>query len=104
MRSTDPDRGYATTVVRQMEDCLGLAMDAGVKIVVNAGGLNPAGLADRLRELSKRLGVTAENAHVEGDDLLGRADDLGYGSPVAVNAYLGRFESRRRSTRDPTWW
>ncbi len=28
VRSTDPDRGYATTVVRQMEDCLGLAMDA----------------------------------------------------------------------------
>ncbi|MFZ2547522.1 MAG: acyclic terpene utilization AtuA family protein [Candidatus Microthrix subdominans] len=91
MRSTDPDRGYATTVVRQMEDCLGLAMDAGVKIVVNAGGLNPAGLADRLRELSKRLGVTAENAHVEGDRLLGRADELGYGSPLAANAYLGAF-------------
>jgi hypothetical protein len=90
-RLKDPSRGYAGTFVRQMEDCLGLAMDAGVKIVVNAGGLNPAGLADRLRELSGIIGVSAHIAHVEGDDLLPRADELGYGSPLAANAYLGAF-------------
>src|SRR5947208_12190924 len=42
-RVKDPDAGYATTFLRQMEDVAGLAIDRGVKIVVNAGGLNPAG-------------------------------------------------------------
>ena len=41
----DPSLGYARTFVRQVEDCLGLALERGVKIVSNAGGLNPAGLA-----------------------------------------------------------
>ena len=104
MRSTDPDRGYATTVVRQMEDCLGLAMDAGAKILVNAGGLNPAVLADRLRELSKRLGVAAENAHVEGDDLLAGPTSWGTGPRSPPTSTWERLESRRRSTPDPTWW
>lgn len=90
-RLKDPARGYATTFVRQMEDCLGLAKDAGVKIVVNAGGLNPAGLAERLRDLAGSLGVSSNIAHVEGDNLLPRADELGYGSPLAANAYLGGF-------------
>jgi len=44
-RSRDPALGYATSFLAQMEECLGLAMDNGVKVVTNAGGLNPAGLA-----------------------------------------------------------
>ena len=52
----DPSLGYARTFVRQLEDCLGLALEQGVKIVSNAGGLNPAGLADRIREVAKGLG------------------------------------------------
>src|SRR6058998_2889390 len=44
----DPSLGYAKTFVRQLEDCLGIALENGVKIVSNAGGLNPAGLADRI--------------------------------------------------------
>src|SRR5207245_2775066 len=42
-RMKDPSLGYAKTFLRQMEDSLGIALDRGVKIVVNAGGLNPAG-------------------------------------------------------------
>jgi hypothetical protein len=90
-RLKDPTRGYASTFLRQMEECLGLAVDAEVKVVVNAGGLNPAGLAGKLRDLATRLGVTAAVAHVEGDDLLGRADELGFGAPLAANAYLGAW-------------
>ena len=41
----DPSLGYARTFVRQAEDCLGLALEKGVRLVSNAGGLNPAGLA-----------------------------------------------------------
>ena len=51
-RMKDPATGYAKTFLRQMEECLGLAVERGVRIVTNAGGLNPAGLAGRLRELA----------------------------------------------------
>ncbi|WP_132118856.1 acyclic terpene utilization AtuA family protein [Actinocrispum wychmicini] len=90
-RMKDPRRGYAKTFLRQMEDGLGLALDRGVKIVANAGGLNPAGLADALRELTAGLGLTARIAHVEGDDLIGRVDELGLGKPLTANAYLGAW-------------
>jgi len=72
----DPALGYARTFVRQAEDCLGLALERGVRIVANAGGLNPAGLADRLREVAQGLGLDAAVAHVEGDSP----------SPVATSA------------------
>ena len=49
----DPSLGYARTFVRQVEDCLGLALERGVRIVSNAGGLNPAGLADTARARSR---------------------------------------------------
>ncbi len=90
-RAKDPELGYAKTFLRQMEESLGLAVDRGVKIVTNAGGLNPAGLADRLRQLAGSLGVDVNVAHVEGDDVLGRADELGLGSPLTANAYLGAW-------------
>jgi hypothetical protein len=90
-RAKDPARGYARTFLAQMEECLGLAVDRGVRIVVNAGGLNPVGLADALRALAGRLGVAASVAHVEGDDLLPRAAELGLGTPLTANAYLGAF-------------
>src|ERR1700760_713349 len=84
-----PDRGYAKTFLTQLEECLGLAVDRGVRIVANAGGLNPAGLADAVRTLAQRLGIPARIAHVEGDDLLPRAAELGLGTPLTANAYLG---------------
>jgi hypothetical protein len=90
-RARDPGLGYARTFLSQMEECLGVAVDRGVRIVVNAGGLHPAGLADALRSLGSRLGVDVAVAHVEGDDLLSRAPDLGLGSPLTANAYLGAF-------------
>ncbi|MDO3400931.1 acyclic terpene utilization AtuA family protein [Mycolicibacterium neoaurum] len=90
-RARNADLGYAKTFLRQLENNLGLAMDRGVKIVANAGGLNPAGLAAAVRELADRLGLTVDVAHVEGDDLVARADELGFGSPLSANAYLGAW-------------
>ncbi len=88
-RAKTPDRGYAKTFLTQLEECLGLALERGVRIVANAGGLNPAGLAAAVRSLAERLGLDVHVAHVEGDDLLPRAADLGFDSPLAANAYLG---------------
>jgi hypothetical protein len=86
-----PERGYAKTFLTQLEQCLGLAHDRGVRIVANAGGLNPAGLAVAVRALAEKLGVPVTVAHVEGDDLLGRSADLGLGTPLTANAYLGAW-------------
>ncbi|MFE0800754.1 acyclic terpene utilization AtuA family protein [Streptomyces sp. NPDC058812] len=85
-RLKDPDAGYARTFLRQLEECLGLAHERGVRIVANAGGLNPAGLADAVRALAARLGIPVRVAHVEGDDLT--ADHPG---ALAAHAYLGGF-------------
>jgi hypothetical protein len=90
-RAKSPDRGYAKTFLTQLEECLGTALDKGVRIVANAGGLNPAGLADAVRALADRLGLDAKVAHVEGDDLIGRAAELGFGTPLSANAYLGAW-------------
>jgi Acyclic terpene utilisation family protein AtuA len=90
-RMKHPDRGYAKTFLTQLEECLGLAHDRGVRIVANAGGLNPAGLAEAIRSLAERVGVPARIAHVEGDDLLPRAEELGLGTPLTANAYLGAW-------------
>ncbi|QFU88850.1 acyclic terpene utilization AtuA family protein [Amycolatopsis sp. YIM 10] len=87
----DPDRGYAKTFLRQMTENLALAKERGVKVVTNAGGLNPAGLAAALRELAAKSDVDVSVAHVEGDDLRHRAEELGFGKPLTANAYLGAW-------------
>ncbi|GAB2774315.1 DUF1446 domain-containing protein [Nocardioides salsibiostraticola] len=88
----DPSLGYARTFVRQVEDCLGLALEKGVKIVTNAGGLNPAGLADKLREVANGLGLDPTIAHVEGDDVRALADTYpALQGALTANAYLGGF-------------
>lgn len=86
-----PERGYAKTFLTQLEECLGLAQDRGVRIVTNAGGLNPAGLAVAVRALAAKLGVPVQVAHVEGDDLLPRAAELGFDGVLTANAYLGAW-------------
>jgi hypothetical protein len=86
-----PERGYAKTFLTQLEECLGLAHDRGVRIVANAGGLNPAGLAVAVRALAEKLGVPVTVAHVAGDDLLPRAADLGFPGVLTANAYLGAW-------------
>jgi hypothetical protein len=106
-RRKDPTAGYATTFLAQVEEILGTCIDRGIRIVSNAGGLNPAGLAARLRDLADRLGLTARIAHVEGDDLTDRVGELTAAghplanldtgqpladagvTPVTANAYLG---------------
>ncbi|WP_069769485.1 acyclic terpene utilization AtuA family protein [Streptomyces sp. LUP30] len=85
-RMKDPAAGYARTFLRQLEESLGLAHERGVRIVTNAGGLNPAGLADAVRQLADRLGIPVRVAHVEGDDLGPR-----YPGSLTAHAYLGGF-------------
>ncbi|MGY1883806.1 acyclic terpene utilization AtuA family protein [Blastococcus sp. SYSU DS0753] len=75
-KAEDPAAGYARTFLSQLEECLGTALERGVRIVSNAGGLNPQGLAAAVTELGRRLGTPVRVATVGGDDLLPRLADL----------------------------
>ncbi|MGN6783367.1 MAG: acyclic terpene utilization AtuA family protein [Marmoricola sp.] len=90
-RLKDASRGYARTFLRQAEDCLGLALERGVRIVVNAGGLNPEGLSTALGEVARGQGLDPSIAWVDGDDLMPRAAELGFEGALTANAYLGAF-------------
>ncbi|SDH50386.1 acyclic terpene utilization AtuA family protein [Nonomuraea jiangxiensis] len=89
--------GYAPTFLRQLEDVLGPCLDRGIKIVSNAGGLDPAGCAEAVHDLAARLGLSPAVAHVTGDDLTGTPLDLTNAdtgepltaTPLTANAYLG---------------
>jgi hypothetical protein len=71
-RRKDETLGYATTFLRQMQDVLGTCLERGVKVVANAGGLNPKGLAVKLKELAPN----AKIAYITGDDLAPAVKDL----------------------------
>jgi hypothetical protein len=107
-RAGRPDGGYAGTFVTQMEQVLGTCLDRDIKVVTNAGGLNPAGCARAVAAVADRLGLTPRIAWIEGDDLLPRLDELRAagetlrnldtsepfdvaGVPVSANAYVGGF-------------
>lgn len=90
-RAKDPDVGYAKTFVRQMRDCLALALDRKVTVVANAGGVNTPGLVRALHEIAAERGLAPAIASVRGDDLTDRATALGLGSPLGAHAYLGAF-------------
>ena len=94
-RLKHPDRGYAKTFLTQLEECLGLALTAACAIVANAGGLNPAGLADAVRALAERLGVPVRVAHVEGDDLSGPRRRARAGQAADGQRLPGRLGHRR---------
>ncbi|MEV6301234.1 acyclic terpene utilization AtuA family protein [Actinoplanes sp. NPDC051861] len=90
-RQKDPSLGYAKTFLRQLAGCLTQARQRGLRIVTNAGGLNPAGLARAVRALAEEQGVEVAVAHVHGDDLLGAAAAHGWPDALTANAYLGAF-------------
>src|SRR5512143_1392319 len=75
-RARDAKLGYARTFLRQLEDVAVTCKERGIRIVVNAGGLNPAGCAEAARAVYRRLGIEAAVAHVEGDDLLAKIPAL----------------------------
>lgn len=99
--------GYARTFLTQLEQVLPACLERGIKIVSNAGGLDPAGCAAAVSELARRTGLNPVVAHVDGDDLLARVPDLmrsghplantdtgetlaGAGvTPLTAHAYLG---------------
>jgi hypothetical protein len=105
----DPDAGFVATFERQMHGVLADCLERGIRVVSNAGGLNPHGLKSRLEALGASLGRTPQVAVVEGDDLSSRLGELaasgvelrhldtgellgaGLREVATANAYLGGF-------------
>jgi hypothetical protein len=107
-RAKNPGAGYARTFLTQMEQVMGSCLDQGIKVVSNAGGLDPDHCAEAIGELAAKLGLSPTIAYVNGDDLLPRLGELQAagvdlahfetGEPVGdvsrfitANAYLGCF-------------
>ncbi len=74
----DPDAGYARDFVPLMERIFPACVEKGIRVVTNAGGVNPLGCAEALVEAGRRAGVEgrARVGLVTGDDLMERLDDL----------------------------
>ena len=104
-RARDAEGGYARTFPAQLEEVMGLCLHRGIRVVANAGGLNPAGCARAVEKVAAELGLAPRVAHVAGDDLLPRLEELraaghdlahfdtgepfGERTAVTANAYLG---------------
>ena len=119
-RANDTTKGYAATFLQHLDAALEHLVANRIKLVVNAGGLNPAGLADTTRELIARRGYDLRVSHIGGDDVFGRLDALQQAGhsmphltsgeplsswphqPLTANAYLGGFGIRARWPPAPT--
>ena len=104
-RAKRPGGGYAHTFVAQMEQVMGTCLDRGIKVVSNAGGLDPDGCAEAVARAAQNLGLRPRIAYVRGDDLVPRIRELiaegalrhfETGDPIkdasaflTANAYLG---------------
>lgn len=103
MRQRDPAKGFIPDFVSGvLVKVLAEACSKGIKVVANAGGVNPAGCRDALEALMKELGVEARVAVVLGDDVLSKIDEyraagvceMERGEPIpamlsSASAYLG---------------
>ena len=108
-RAKDPTKGYAATFLQHLDAALEHLVANRIRLVVNAGGLNPGGLAAATRDLIARHGHELSVSHVDGDDVFGRLDALQQAGhrlahltsgepltswphqPLTANAYLGGF-------------
>ena len=108
-RAKDSTKGYATTFLQQLDAAIEHLVAQKIRLVVNAGGLNPCGLAAATRELIARRGYRLRVSHVDGDDVFARLEALqqaGHALPhltsgeplsswgnraLTANAYLGGF-------------
>ncbi len=71
-----PGGGYARTFVTQMEQVMGTCLDRGIKVVANAGGLNPVGCAEAIETVAEKLGLSPKIGYVTGDNILSRLGEL----------------------------
>jgi len=110
LKGRNPNAGYATDFVRMLERTLPQIHENGIKVIANAGGVNPEACLEAVLELARKQGITGLRVGIiDGDDILARVPELladGHGltnmddgRDVAViedrllsaNAYIGAF-------------
>ena len=87
-QTKSPGSGYAKSFVAQMEQVMGTCLDRGIKVVSNAGGLDPDHCADAVAQVAHKLGLSPRIAFVSGDNLLPRLAEL-----QAAGVDLAHFET-----------
>lgn len=87
-RSRDPAAGFAKDVITMIGENLAAFRDQGIRVITNAGGVNPAAACAALEALAREAGVAVKIATVAGDDVLALIDDLP-ATTISANAYLG---------------
>jgi hypothetical protein len=75
-QAKNPGGGFAKSFVRQMEEVMGTCLDKGIKVVSNAGGLDPDHCAQAVADVAGKLGLSPKIAYVNGDNLLPRLEEL----------------------------
>ena len=103
------DQGYVGTFLKQFRDVANSCQEKNIKIVTNAGGLNPSSMANQVQEIIQELNLDLKVAYIDGDDLIPQLDELysqgekliniekdipldSYSKPpVTANAYFGAW-------------
>ncbi|BFM15011.1 DUF1446 domain-containing protein [Maricurvus nonylphenolicus] len=81
--------GYVGTFLKQVKQVLKPCIEKNIKIVSNAGGLNPAAMADAVKEIAKELNLDVKVAYIDGDDLAPRMQELQAEGEAFVNMDTG---------------
>lgn len=68
--------GYVGTFLKQVREVLQPCMEKNIKIVSNAGGLNPSAMAAAVDEIARELDLDVKVAYIDGDDLIPRMAEL----------------------------
>lgn len=72
----NPALGYVTDFVDQISENASLIKEKGVKVISNAGGINPMGCAEKIAEILKEQNIDLKIGVVEGDNIVGQVNDL----------------------------
>ena len=91
-RQRRPDTGYATDFLSQLADVLPTCVERGIKVISNAGGVNPLACKAAVEKLAEELGLGGQVrvGVVLGDDIFDRLDDLVAGGEPLANMDSGR--------------
>ncbi len=84
-RSRNPKAGFATDFLQMLDRTLPDIAQKGIKVIANAGGVNPGACLDAVLELARKKGIKGLKVGiVEGDDILQRIPELlAAGEPLA---------------------
>jgi len=90
-RQRRPEAGYATDFVAQLRDVLPACVERGIKVISNAGGVNPLACKAAVEKLADELGIgdRVRVGVVLGDDIYERLDDLMAGGETLSNMDTG---------------